>query len=717
MDMEALGAMEFGLLFWIVLAVLGLAAIVAMVMRFYIKVDQGEALIVNTLSDIRVTFSGAVVLPIIYRAEIMDISLKTVEIDRRGKEGLICQDNIRADIKVTFFVRINKTREDVLRVAQSVGCKRASDQDKIEELFVSKFSEALKTVGKQLDFVALYQERVHFREKIIEIIGQDLNGYILEDAAIDFLEQTPVESLDANNILDAQGIRKITELTSEQRFRTNEFSNKAKKDIGKDDLETHMAMLEYARQEAEAEAKQMREISVVQAREKAEAEELSAKEVARAQIASLKAQQEIEVQAINKLREEEVAQKNRERVIAVEHEHVEKERQLQIIARERETRLQRIEADKEVEAEKKNIAEIVRDRVVVDKTVAEEEERIKDLRTIAEADRQKKVTITAAEAQAEEALVKDIKQAEAAEVAAGFRAKQRVIEADAEVEAAERTMRAKKLLAEGIEAEEAALGLAEVRVKEADAQANEKQGMVDVRIKEAEAVAIEKQGMVQVRLKEADAEANEKQGMVEVRIKEADALATEKQGMAEVRIKEADALAKEQHGMADVRVKEADAKAVEMQGMASANVLKARLLAESEGLSEKAEAMKLFDAESLAFEQFQMKLDLDRELGMEQIAKNVDIANAQASVFAEALKAADMTIVGGQEAFFKSFTNALTVGKMVEGFLDNSPTAQSVVERAMEHFTGPAKSSAKRPQDPNASHIDPNLVTDLTPGE
>lgn len=232
-------------------------------------------------------------------------------------------------------------------------------------------------------------------------------------------------------------------------------------------------------------------------------------------------------------------------------------------------------------------------------------------------------------------------------------------------------------------------------------------------------MANEKQGMVTVRLKEADAEANEKQGMVDVRIKEADAQANEKQGMVAVRIKEADALAKEQHGMADVRVKEADAKAVEMQGMASANVLKARLLAESEGLSEKAEAMKLFDAESLAFEQFQMQLDLDRELGMEQLAKNVDIAHAQAGVFGEALKAADMTIVGGQEAFFKSFTNALTVGKMVEGFLDNSPTAQSVVDRAMNHFTGGPKAapSKKAAQDPNASHIDPNLVTDLTPGE
>lgn len=706
MDMESLNAMNLAWLVWLVGGLVVVAGFVAMVMKFYVKVNQGQALIVNTLNDIKVTFSGAVVLPIIYRAEVMDISLKTVEIDRRGKEGLICRDNIRADIKVTFFVRINKTREDVLRVAQSVGCERASDQDKIEELFVSKFSEALKTVGKQLDFESLYQERVHFREKIIEIIGQDLNGYVLEDAAIDFLEQTPVESLDANNILDAQGIRKITELTSEQRFRTNEFANKAKKDIGKDDLETQMAMLEYERQEAEAVAKQNREIAVVQAREKAEARELTAKEDARAQIASLKAQQEIEVQGINKLREEEVAQKNRERVIAVESEAVEKERQLQIIARERETELQRIEKEKELEVERKNIAEILRDRVAVDKTVAEEEERIKDLRVIAEAERMKKSAIVAAEGEAEEALVKDIKRAEAQEAAAVHDAKRRVIEADAELDAAERTARAKKLIAEGIEAEEAALGLAQVRVKEADAQANEKQGMVDIRLKEADADANEKQGMVEVRLKEADADATQKLRMVEVHVKEAAADANEKQGLVDARVLRERLLA--------------EAEGNEQRGLVEARVLKEKLLAEAEGLGEKAEAMKRYDADTLAFEQYQMQLDLERVLGLEQLEKSVDIADAQAKVFGDALKAADMTIVGGQEAFFESFSRAISVGKMVEGVLDTSPTARDLVDGALKGLGRRARSKdeeAPANQERDAGQIDPKMVADLTPGE
>ena len=88
-----------------------------------------------------VTFTGGVVIPVLHRSEVMNISVKTVEIDRRGKEGLICKDNIRADIRVSFFVKVNKTQEDVLKVAQSIGCSRASDPKTLEELFVAKFSK------------------------------------------------------------------------------------------------------------------------------------------------------------------------------------------------------------------------------------------------------------------------------------------------------------------------------------------------------------------------------------------------------------------------------------------------------------------------------------------------------------------------------------------------------------------------------------------------
>ncbi|MCK5810376.1 MAG: hypothetical protein KAH00_04765, partial [Cocleimonas sp.] len=148
--------------------------------RFYVKVPQGWALIINDMSSIpTVKFTGGIVWPVINKKELMKISLITLEIDRRNKEGLICHDNIRADITVAFYLRVNETTEDVLKVAKSIGVERASDKDSVHELFNAKFSEALKTVGKQMEFISLFENRIGFRDNIIEVIGNDLNGYVL----------------------------------------------------------------------------------------------------------------------------------------------------------------------------------------------------------------------------------------------------------------------------------------------------------------------------------------------------------------------------------------------------------------------------------------------------------------------------------------------------------------------------------------------------------
>ena len=107
----------------VLVAVIGSAIVMSM---FYRKASRGQALIKSGARGTKVSFNGMTVFPVVERLETMDISLKRVEIDRVGKNGLICKDNIRADIKVAFFVRVNQTEEDVLRVAQSVGCERSS---------------------------------------------------------------------------------------------------------------------------------------------------------------------------------------------------------------------------------------------------------------------------------------------------------------------------------------------------------------------------------------------------------------------------------------------------------------------------------------------------------------------------------------------------------------------------------------------------------------
>ncbi|MFD8451116.1 MULTISPECIES: SPFH domain-containing protein [Streptomyces] len=471
-----------------VLAVVGVLLVVIVlfgVSRLFRKVEQGKALIVSKMRKVDVTFTGQVVLPVLHKAEVMDISVKTIEITRAGKEGLICRDNIRADIRITFFVKVNKTIEDVVKVAQAVGTARASDRNTLQELFHAKFSEALKTVGKQMDFTDLYTKREELRYRIIEVIGVDLSGYHLEDAAIDFLEQTPLTQLDPANVLDAQGIRKITELTAVEHVRTNEARRTEEKEITRQNVDAREAVLELERRQADAEIKQKREIDTTRAREEAETARVVEEERLRAQTAFLRTEEQLGVQRENQAREVAVAAKNRERVIAVENERIEKDRMLEAIGRERETELTRIAAEKEVEAERRDIAEVIRERVAVDRTVAEQEESIKKLRAVEEAERDRQTVIIAAEAQAQERLVKDIKAAEAAEAAAAHRAAEELTMAEARLKSADLDAQAKLRMAEGIQAEAAAAGLAAVQVRDKEADVIEKAGRAEAEATEA----------------------------------------------------------------------------------------------------------------------------------------------------------------------------------------------------------------------------------------
>lgn len=610
---------------------------------FYRKVDQGVALIVNDMSATpKVHFTGALIIPVLYRAELMRISLITLQIDRRGKEGLICRDNMRADIAVAFYLRVNETQEDVLRVAKAIGADRASDKHAVDELFNAKFSEALKTVGKKFEFTELFEKRQEFRDEIIKVIGNDLNGYVLEDVAIDYLEQTPKALLDQSNILDAEGIRKITELTARQNVITNELEQNEKLAISKKNVEAREALLALERQQAEAEARQRREVESVRAREEAETLKVQEEQRLLAENARIEAQQLIDIRDQNRLREVEVAEQNRQRAVAIEAERVARARQLEQVTTEREVQLQGVERDKVVEQGRMDVANITRERIAIDKTVAMEEERIKEVREVSEADRLKQVTILEAEAKAQELLVREIKEAQAREASAKHKAVEITTLAQAEFEASGKQAEAKKLLAEGIRAERAAPGLA------------------DAQVREAGALSIEKVGIAEARVIEAKADANLKQGHADAQVL-AQTLQAKAQG--------------------EEAMGRAKAAAAESIGSAEATVVEKRLFAEAEGLTRKFQAIDALSDKARGHEEFRMMLDTSLKQALASIDAGKEVSRENAEVIATALRNADIDLVGGDGGMFENLIKAVSLGKSIEGLVDKSPIVQDLMQR------------------------------------
>ena len=585
---------------------------------FYKKIPQGEALIKTGFGGTAVAFDkGMYVVPVLHKVEIMDISVKKIEIQRLEHDGLICKDNMRADIKVAFFVRVNKSKEAIIEVAQTIGCERASHITTLEELFEAKFSEALKTVGKKFDFIQLYESRSEFRDEIINEIGRDLNGYTLEDCAIDYLEQTPVNFLKADNILDSEGIKKITELTAAQNIKSNLIKRDEEKIIRKQDVEAREAILELDKQLAEKEEQQKREIANIKAREDAETLKVAEEERLKSESARIATEEKVQVAEENKQRQVIVAEKNKLRTEAVETERVEKDRLLEATERERIVTLAQIEKDKVVEVEKKNIQDVIRDRVMLEKGVVEEQENMKDIQAFKTADREKQVKITTAEANAQESLIKTIKDAEAQKEAAKQKAEEINIEALAQKEASEKEAEARKTLAEATAKEEAIIGMSEAQVMHAKADASEREGIVEAAIIEKKAKA-EAAGIL------AKAEANKQQGLAE------------------------------------------------------AEVIKEKAIADAAGIEEKAEAMKKLDGVGKEHEEFKLRLEKELQVDLAEINVQKDIADAQAQVIGDALKAANIDIVGGETMFFDQIIGQITKAKGVDRLVQHSDNIQDV---------------------------------------
>jgi uncharacterized membrane protein YqiK len=78
--------------------------------------------------------------------------------------------------------------------------------------------------------------------------------------------------LNQDNILDAEGIKKINDLTSREQIQSNYIRREKEKTITKQNVEAREAILELQRQQAQAEEKQAREIAEIRARERAQGE-------------------------------------------------------------------------------------------------------------------------------------------------------------------------------------------------------------------------------------------------------------------------------------------------------------------------------------------------------------------------------------------------------------------------------------------------------------
>jgi uncharacterized membrane protein YqiK len=254
--------------------VLIVSAVVTIVARLYQRTSANEAFVKTGMGGRKVVLDGgSIIIPVVHR--IVPVSLETMklEVERGGEDALITRDNLRCDIKAEFYIKVQALADDILNASRSLG-GRSVNAVAVRDLVFEKLVSALRSVAATRDLAQLHTERDDFAGAVSQLVRDDLktNGLTLESVTISRLDQTSTERLNANNVFDAQGLRKIAEITQKARVERNTYEKDAERQITDKDVETRKQVLALQQQQSEAEAIQGAEVAKIKAERTQDAE-------------------------------------------------------------------------------------------------------------------------------------------------------------------------------------------------------------------------------------------------------------------------------------------------------------------------------------------------------------------------------------------------------------------------------------------------------------
>jgi len=418
------------------------SALALAIKRFYLKPSANLAYVRTGWGGTHVLIDGgSLVFPVVHK--IVPVSLETMklEVERKGPDALITRDNLRVDVKAEFYIKVRAIKEDVLNAARSLG-EKSVDAHSVSSLVFEKLVSALRSVAATKDLVEIHAQRDAFASAVHNLVVTDLqqNGLTLESVTISRLDQTSQELLSDNNIFDAQGKKKITEITQSALVERNRIERDAQREMTLKNVQTRKEVLELERQQAEAEAEQATQVAKIRAEKQREAQTYQIEQERQVKEAEIQRDLAVQTTAIERdkalvLKEQELRQTDIERLKAIEV--AEREKQIAVANKEKE-RAQAEEEALQAQAERERANQ---DIITVQVTAQAEREAQTKLIAAKQIEQDRLKQQVEAEVQA----YAEVKRAEAQQKAAELEAQAILRKADAEA-------RAKELVAQGEQA-------------------------------------------------------------------------------------------------------------------------------------------------------------------------------------------------------------------------------------------------------------------------
>ncbi|MDZ8080775.1 MAG: flotillin family protein [Nostoc sp. SerVER01] len=421
-----------GLVFPVVIAGLVLLLLLSLFAytRVYVVTPNNEAFVRTGGLFIKkkavILYGGCIVLPGFHQLTRVPLREISIDVERTGKLAVRTKDYLRADIRVTFYVCINASEEDVLTAAArlSQNGTKITPED-IKNALEKRADDAIRAAAKTKDLAEIDSDKLGFAQEVLNLVGTDLKkvGLTLNNIAIsEILESV---TYDPDNFFDAQGVRLRTEIIQRSIQQKREVELAAQVTIEQKELDAQKRSLQIAQEQESAKLEQKLQVEALKAQREREIQESKDREAATVRRTKILQEKSVEEEEIRKKLsvqqsqiEADISLEERNKQLKVAQALQKQESELAEIARQQsvesgklQAQVQIVESERLAKLAQEDVAIAIankkRESFVAQAEQAKAEESVKTASEVEKAERNKRLSTIAAEREAQEKSIGD----------------------------------------------------------------------------------------------------------------------------------------------------------------------------------------------------------------------------------------------------------------------------------------------------------------------
>lgn len=243
---------------------------------------------------------GCVALPGFHELTRVPLREISIDVERTGKLAVRTRDYLRADMRVTFYVCINATEDDVLTAAARLSQGNKITPDDIKNALEKRADDAIRAAAKTKSLAEIDSDKLGFAQEVLNLVQQDLGkvGLTLNNIAISEIQES--DTYDTNNFFDAQGVRLRTETIQRSIQQKREVELTTRVAIEQKELDAQKRSLQIQQETEAARLEQQLQVESLKAQREREIQEAKERETAATQRTKILQQKSVEEEEIRR---------------------------------------------------------------------------------------------------------------------------------------------------------------------------------------------------------------------------------------------------------------------------------------------------------------------------------------------------------------------------------------------------------------------------------